>query len=440
MNAIILKKAVTELDLAHLKGSAELFTIGDDENENVTQALAVTKELNKRCSEQDIKIFPFAHSRASGCIIDSAEYGNLLNAERVFSSGIDIGNTEYTPPKFRLRRVDIVRQFVWSQVNEMGFFDDMNSDISILIVGFGTYGIEFFKTLSWFCQFSGRKFEINIIDKNPDIRSMINRHCPGLLTVSSINPDYSIGFFSGTDIIESDSLAKLLDGSTEHSARLKRTTHAIIALGNDETDTEAAIYLREMFERAASSEAYKELKKTKIYSVLYDDCLCSEDMPQSRTLINHKGTSYNINFIGGLSAKYSREVVFNDTLEMNAFKEHIGWIAEDISPKGSAAERYRNEYVEAVIDYEKFEYYRLSSISKAMYENALNTYLNTVVSDEDRKEKLKKNEHDRWTLYMCANGYVYSSTRNDLARTHYDIIHFDELSESEKRKDEYIKN
>ncbi len=36
--------------------------------------------------------------------------------------------------------------------------------LSVLIVGFGQYGIEFFKTLLWYFQFEGYTLEITIID------------------------------------------------------------------------------------------------------------------------------------------------------------------------------------------------------------------------------------------------------------------------------------
>ena len=52
-------------------------------------------------------------------------------------------------------------------------------------------------------------------------------------------------------------------------------------------------------------------------------------------------------------------------------------------------------------------------------------------------------EHRRWNAYMRAEGYIYSgstdkASRNDLAKIHPDLVPFDMLSSSEKRKDSMI--
>lgn len=421
LNAVILKRTVTELDLVHFKKPVELFLIGSDENENVTRATAITEKLNKRCSKQDMKIFAFAHSRASGRIIDSVEYGNLLNSanlSEVVSANVDF---RYRCPSFHLRRVDVYRQFVWNELPKMGFFAD-GKDISILIVGFGTYGMEFFKGASWFCQLLGRKLEINIIDKNPDIDSVLMRYCPGLPTVNEkINPDYSVECISDVDI-ETDKFDRLLRDASETGARLRRTTHVIIALGSDDADTEAAIYLRELFDRVDPLET-AEREKTQIFALLYDDHLSSGDSPQNRSLINHKKTPYNINFIGGLSAKYNHGVICNYDLEEKGLKLHLNW------------EEKESEDIQDRLLYEKFEYYRLSSMAQALYREELNEYMKAYPDDHKNDEqRLKNNEHNRWIIYMCADGYIYGERRNDRAKVHYDIVHFNDLTDSDKVK------
>lgn len=256
IKAIILKRKINELDLSRLK-HIELFLIGEDENDNINRALAITKELNESKKEdhtQTIRVFAFAHNRANGCVIDSAEYKNLLSDKSIADD--NISNETYSEPDFRLRRVDIVRQFVWNEVQQMGFFKGgCDRPLSILIVGLGTYGLEFFKTMSWFCYLYDRPLEINIIDKDPNIRSIAERNCPGLLTTADDIKNYSVEIFPDIDT-ETDSFAKLLNEAGARGKRLRRTTHAVIALGDDNTNTEAAIYLRELFDRVNPPAMY----------------------------------------------------------------------------------------------------------------------------------------------------------------------------------------
>ncbi len=284
--------------------------------------------------------------------------------------------------------------------------------------------------------------EINIIDKSPDIASRLKRNCPGLWEIGSENGGgiykyYSVELFSEINLVCTDSFSEKLNSSE----RLKRTAHAIIALGSGEADTETAIYLRELFDRVNPPKFESNTpiaENTEIYAVLYDDYLGDGKPQQSRKLINHKETPYNIRFIGGLTAKYSRDTVYSDRLESNAFKEHISWLLEDIAKLSS--EEQCKEVVEQILSYERFEYFRLSSISKALYfEKSLKPWLGDI-SDAERSEWLKNNEHNRWILYMCANGYIYSKEHSDRAKTHNDIVHFNELTENEKCKDRYANN
>lgn len=520
IGAVLLKKTITERDVIKLKAPSEIYFIGSDDNENIMRASALTEALNssvanKKTRVPKLKIFAFAHSRASGCVIDSVNYDKLLDAEEV-ANNIDIGNLNCWDPSFRLRRVDITRQFVWNEIQNMGFFDNTDRKISILIVGLGYYGLEFFKALSWFCHFDGRQLEINILDRMPDIGSKLKRYCPGLLNIDKLNPNYSLELFSGIDLSDTDNFSDIL----KSSERLKRTTRVIIALGNDELDTETAVYMRELFERinpASRSENGRQIidENTKIYAVLYDDYFNIERSQHDRRLINYKETPYNINFIGGLNSKYRTDVVYDPELEAEALNTHLFWtlnaairdiikdkeianaddpadvnaalwkkavealsaqqrdklrgslldhddpvhkkliklidscplpesanvpqtpdndrmilacLVDNILNKMSAADRqrYRLKIAEQVICYERFEYNRLSSMSKALYRANLNKHSLDDIADN--------NEHNRWMLYMCSIGYI-SGKRNDRAKTHHDIIDFNKLSENEKFKD-----
>lgn len=445
MNAIVLKRAATDLALTDLKNS-EIFLIGNDENENITQAAAITTRLNERephrKTRRKTRIFAFSHSGASGRVIDSLEYKNLPKV-RMPENNADcnrwVEKCEYPPPDFRLRRVDIVRLFVWNEVAKMGF-SEHEDDLSILIAGFGTYGLEFFKTMSWFCQLYGRRLEINIVDRAPDVGAVLNRHCPMITRLDGrLNCDYSVRCISDIDF-GTNSFSELLNYSgddadrREISERLRRTTHMIIALGDDNADIEAALYLRGLFDRIHmpkgdpfdSAEEKDYINKPWIYAVLYDDHLSSDDIINMK-LSDYKNVSYSINFIGGLSAKYSYKTVCNEELEKLASRMHLGWNNIETGKKtfeniASGANRY-----------EELEYYRLSSMAKAMY----------IIKCKDRLDRLpqvddiiSRNEHDRWTLYMCTEGYVFGK-RADRSKVHPCITIYDKVPDEYKEKDDW---
>ena len=63
-----------------------------------------------------------------------------------------------------------------------------NNTLSVVIAGMGSYGLEFFKTLIWYCQFDGYKLVLTVLDKKADtaegesdIQTIIEHQCPDLL-------------------------------------------------------------------------------------------------------------------------------------------------------------------------------------------------------------------------------------------------------------------
>lgn len=453
MNAIVLKRAVTELPLTELR-NAEVFLIGRDENENITLAADITRNLNecgKRRRNQKMRIFAFSHSWASGRVIDSLKYENLPKVKMPKDENERkkwVKARKYPPPDFRLRRVDIVRLFVWNEVAKMGF-SEYDGDVSILIAGFGAYGLEFFKTMSWFCQLYGRRLEINIVDKAADVEAILNRHCPMMTQLNGrLDIEYSVRCFPDVDF-DTDSFDRLLNyfgddpRLREISARLRRTTHAVISLGNDNADIEAALYLRRLFDRihVPSGKLFEGTAENdytnepRIYAVLYDDHLNSDDII-SMELFDYKKISYSVSFIGGLSAKYSYKTVCNEELEEKASEYHLGWNDLENNPNNfEGIEQGANKY-------EELEYFRLSSMSKALYINKNCERLDALREKfPNVKNVISRNEHDRWMLYICSEGYI-CGRRRDRAKVHPCITKFDELPKKNRRMDdctEFIK-
>lgn len=379
--------------------------------------------------------------------------------------------------------------------------------ISILIVGMGEYGKQILKTAIWFCQAEGYKLEINVIDsgvdrqgRKRDILSVLGQECPEII---SMNPNdiegdanYDIRFFDNVDCFSSnfDNLFK----SYEFGRRLKRTKMAFVATGDDDKNIEVAIMLRKLFDRL-NKVTNKDLKRIKasdmndmpiIYSIVYDDKKAenlnvNKGVEGDNYLVNYKGTPYHIRFIGSLSSQYTYDAIVEmERMEKDAFCYHIDWVKIEKNIR-DALKRKDNEAIlkrickergvesveeltwndsylygedgkfddKALADdiwnniknYMKYEYYKNSSISKAVHKNMLLTqakedfqcltpergFLCTCANCERRR----RTEHMRWNAYMRTQGYIYGSVRSDRGLVHTDLKPFDKLDVVSQYKD-----
>ncbi len=494
LNAICLKRDIAHLDFMDKKGNVELFLIGDDESENVSQAVKITNSLNKENKKFNVKVFVFSTQKSASYVVDSITYDNLLE---------QASKHDYGDCCFKLRRIDEKRQLIWNTIKDMHLYDLAKVDpetgekiISVLIVGFGSYGMEFFKTLVWYCQFEGYKLQINILDKhgrsedNDYIESVINGECPELLRVNRSDKDgeskYDIRIFSGVDVL-TDDISKLFlyddigADKREAARRIKATSLALVSLGDDDTNIEVSIRLRGLFDRINGVVAQKKSQVSwnseavQIYSVVFDDqkseTLFSECEPDSNVplLVNHRAVPYHIHFIGSMSTRFSYDNIYNAELETRAYRNHhIGWVdiekkIHDEWEKSGVADKlhpddWGYEYCntpDAIAEerkkYEKYEYYRLSSIAKELYqaEVAANTELSALATcsekDADGKVKQtcecdncirrKKSEHMRWNAYTRVMGFSYGKPRADRALLHDNLCLWSELSYFDRLKD-----
>ena len=481
INAILLKKDITHVDFFKKKGDVEIFLIGNDESENVSQAVKITKDLDQRNAKHsdkkkekhNVKVFVFSSEQSATYIIDSVKYDNLLKYA---------GERDYGEDCFKLRRIDEKQQLIWNTVPKMNLYDLATRGdriISVLIVGFGSYGMEFFKMLVWYCQFEGCKLQINIVDKRgkneagkDEIKSLIDRACPELLKKNRSAPgdaQYDIEIFSGVDALTSD-IDELILGAPHAAKRIRATDLAFVSLGDDDANIEVSIHLRSLFDRVNGICAKKNIgwkdEAVEIYSVVYDDqksgILHHEDMTdtEAHLLHNHEGVPYHIHFIGGMSSQFDYRNIYNAELEKCAYRHHIGWVdvEEKIYKASKNPESVKKlkgiEYCKTEEfqqnekrKYEKFEYYRRSSIAKELYQRAINSNPLFVAQTVCLKAKLqtcecencvrrKKSEHMRWNAYTRVIGYTYNEgLKMTRARLHNNLCVWEKLTDDDKKKD-----
>lgn len=504
LNAICMKKDISHLNISKKKGKVEIFVIGETESENIEQAIKLTEAHKTR---QNVSIYVFATTAGAGYVIDSLDKGKytldskfekrvtddprgLLYGDAWKNNRIDVDGGFY------LRRINCVDSLALHTISDKETVTAVreaakaDKTVSVLIIGMGSYGKQFFKTALWFYQLDGYKLEINIFDADTDGNDSVKKHleqeCPELISKNPCSEDgeanYDIRFFSGIDCFSSD-FDKCFD-SSESGARLKRTNLAFVMLGDDDKNIEASVMLRKLFDRKKHL-GNGDVKKASvnempiIYAVVYDDQKASNLSGHGSTLKNHKDNSYNIRFIGDRASQYSyKNILENKDIEHDAFLYHTDWLRKtaqlrhcyetdpefkkkvdanraDTNPiywgdeymfyKGADGnlDFYGAVNIKEILDiskqYVNYEYYRHSSIAKAMHKESTDEYYLSAEGHNDVCtcevcENRRKTEHMRWNAYMRTLGYV-EGKRNDRGKTHPDLCSWYDLPYLERFKD-----
>ena len=459
MNAICLKKGITFLNYCRKKGKVELFLIGEDETGNVSQAVEIVRAFKSIGQENaaNRKVFVFARSASSEYILNSLDYRDG-NACDLFAYA---NEQDYDETAFKLRRVNDIRQLVWNEVPNLRLHESARErTISVLLIGMGEYGFEFFKAILWYCQAEGWRLEVNVIDREADPEAKVRRLCPGLMDLNPCETDglahYDIRFFSGVDV-DTDALRQMIEYNGQDAEkistaeRLRRTTTAIVALGDDDRNIEASVYLRQTFDRvhhvdgASAQVISAQDERPQIYSIVYNEK--KADILQgdgAGHLTDHKKIPYHINFFGSISDQYAYKNVYPAEKEREAFLQHMGWKEAD-SRLSPASDRV----IEGIGQFERFEYYRLSSVAREMYiripeqsgdrryrpDSSLCRSCSKYRAGDCKNAFGELSEHMRWCVYMLVNGYMNGNSRADRAKLHTDIRRCSELAPEELQKD-----
>ncbi len=505
---VLVKKDISRINLKNKFRRVEVFLIGDNESENVTQAIHLT---NKYKNKSNFAIFVYASSEGSGHIIDSLEKGTKLVSKKILKQiskdPCGILNGDYdslfekngigTRDTFYIKRIDPIEMLVTDMLSheERGLASKIMEKsavtgvISLTIVGMGLYGKQILKTAVWFFQKLGYKLEINVFDDTARSFEEIGQECPEFL---SVNPSdrigdacYDIKFFSGINCFSS-AFDECFEG--EYKERLKRTQAVFVTLGNDDMNIEASIMIRKLFDRVKgiNKNTFKQAKKNAsltedpiIYSVVYDDK--KSEMLESASenkFRNYKDEDYKICFVGKLSDQYSYATIERIIdIENRAIAYHLEWARLEAKLREfyNSDEAFKNFYEKnggknewndgyfyysktdeegnEVPDYDgkakpdvirdeilkffKFEYFRHSSMAKALHKKVMNPKPegHSLICDCKECDTCRISEHMRWNAYMRSVGYINGSVRADRAKVHTDIVLWDELFISEKYKD-----
>lgn len=426
LGAVCLKKDVTEIGYDLKKSRVQkIYLIGDDEDENIQQALTlINYHAGKKTDSEKLEFYVFSNSAESEALLTSV-----------------YNKSEKLPQKMKIRRINENRALALQELQDNPIFEgaieeDGVKKIGLVLVGLGGYGTELLKAFSWCSQMAGYQFTLHVFDKEHGTER-IRAIAPGLLSFNNndvpLEAHYNIVFHDCVDVYS--------DLFVQELKKIKGITRIYVSLGDDEMNIETAMRVRSALE--TTRKWHPEIPQPPIFTIVYSssktDSLSlaeSEESAEVRYgLKNMEGKPYNVFFIGALKTRYTLKNVERAELEDKAMPFHLDWIDRD-----SAVTEEERKAVEDLIRGEKakyfqFEYYRNSSMAKAVHFDLRKTYAQ-LTGTEERQKTLQIYEHMRWNTYMRADGYTYApAPKNHIAKTHQDLVAFDKLSKREQEKD-----
>ena len=476
IGAICLQKDITDVYLKDPKNKQmlrKLYLISLDENENTSKAMQLIAQCHKDYNNDTTHIYVFANSDESGILLDSV-VTKLSNPEK---------KDEKQPASqfnIKVRRVNEKRNLVWNTLRlsekDLGLelsgsihsgvtyeqvplifsrakekdaelkddtkLKDGEKLIEVLIVGMGQYGTELLKTICWYCQMPGYRLHVHVFDGLANCEGKVQSIAPDFVRKNHVPAEeeaageayYDIDFCNEKIDVREASFAKKIEKLTDISL-------AFVTLGNDNINIDTAIKLRRLFGKIHAKEGFKV---PPILTVVYDSEK-AENLEYGKQLKNDsRDGDYNIRFIGDVKHSYSPRNIEQSELESIGLACHMHWAeinnkqSEDKEKKRPTLQDLKANWQQMEKDYNTYEYNRRSSMAQAMHLMARKLVCNS--SDE---ETLKRNEHNRWNVYVRADGYTVSPEiaknvrlkKDTIAKIHPDLVTFAELPDETKAKD-----
>ena len=411
LGAILFYKDIEAFTIAgrYNKKKINIYLISEDENSKISQA----NHIMKNYDFPGIELYVFSESTQSQMILRDKKVKNL----RVVRVN-DIRTLIYhNLDTFGMRLFD--KAYTYNKNGENG-----SCTISAVIIGFGRYGKEMLKALTWFCQYPKFNLVIDVFDSDGNAEDYYKFHFPGIAERSgnffSGEDNYTIRFHSGINI----NSPKFND---EFNA-IESPTYVFVCLGTDEDNINAAINVRSLCKKRGLSNECVDIE-TVVYnsnsaelmsctwepdktpSPMYETAEKAKEAMKAKANPYDKSadaptepaskddnTKYGIHIIGDLDSFYSYSTVIDPKWEeegkmanrryflQKARAEKIQAEREAKARAASGEEAFpsltENEKLtpeelkrkraahdaEADVQFWQFEYYYRSSVSKAIHE------------------------------------------------------------------------
>ncbi|MBR1747381.1 MAG: hypothetical protein IJ735_04135 [Clostridia bacterium] len=446
IGAICTKRDVTQIWLP--SGRTKVFLIGEDQKENLEQALVLFNRKKKDVFRKRRRLIPRKmraelprvgnRERKWIEVVDNWRELYVFNSSKMGEAVIEsvVNDTKIADSGWSLiRRVDenanLCRITFLSEKSSLaGFFRDKkkSSDgkkrVSTVIVGLGSYGAELAKTICWLGMLPDYEIKVTVFEKDEQRIEAFRRSAPALFK-PSYGPAQILPYI--LDLVPCDVKSPEFEDELN---KIGPVTDVFVTLGDDADNVAIALEMRKHFRKIQST--------ANIYAVVFNRM---KQFPEDiKITYKNKGSvvseSYGVTLIGSMKEVYSVENIEQRSLEIKAKRSHINWTMYDAFKAGDDkyfTDAFRDEAGEW---FNKNEYSRVSSIARVMHENEMKKlgYTGYGMDDMDKRAKY---EHDRWTVYMYAQGYEFGGPgrKDHIAKTHYDLIPRDKLDEEEKKKD-----
>ena len=403
--------------------------------------------------------------RHAEVVVKNFDYKNV--ELRIFSSNIrsELLIASFDTKKMRAIRVDDIQTLVYHNLYTNGkmLFEkareipgEKDKVISAVIVGLGQYGKEMLKALTWFCQLDGYKLKITAFDSDEHAEEKFKFKCPELMA-----PNYNGNYENNGEPRYEIKIHGGIDASTpefkKHLEEIKDATYIFVCLGDDETNLKTAVDVRTICESIQYLGDAKH--KPNIETVIYDSRLASSIRTswdaiaanEKKGVLNHKKSAYNILVTGDLDSFYSVSTLVDSKLIEAGYKIHHGYTLKYAKDDFELAKKEKNP-IKATKEllkrlekssrrsFWKYEYNHNSSIARAIHRQLridMGQYPdinNWDELDHDEKVVIANPEHIRWSAYMRSKGYC-KGERNDLGKTHNNLVPTDQLNDDDLEKD-----
>ena len=383
------KLDITDINFKRWLKRANIYfvLIGEDEDEKITQAASLVEKYK---GLPNVSIY---------MISDREEVEALYAESSVKFFRIDTSK-------------DLISQWLFSEGHvlfEGAAGEEGNKTVSAVVVGLGSYGTNMVKSLSWYLQMDGYKSQINVFDVNPKAEDLFRAKCPELLDErlnGKENPEgeaqYDIRIHSGVDALGYSFYEEL--------KKIGPITYVFVSAGSDSLNVKVARQIRSWLER--------EGMHPRITTVSYNDELCEL---YNGMMTNDAKTPYDIQFVGNVAQRFSRDVIFHTELQELAEQLHL--------LNGNR----KQEYWCSAYSYE-------SSCASVIHMKARKECgipgADKDVADmtEEEKKIISILEHKRWNMYTRSVGYVLGEKRDHLKKTHDCLVPFDDLVAVSKKR------
>lgn len=421
LNAWFVKRDILSVKLWLKKyiNICSFYITGSDETENIRHSVEL---IRKYKSYKKSELYLFSEKPEFETILDGEDFGNM-----------------------KVRCINICKSTIINHLYDKGpklFFNGFKFDyekyisepikeINTAIIGIGGYGKEMLKVLAWYCQIPGYKISITGYDIKDTVEDELKAEAPDLISKEYCdyvqgNGCYDINIVGGVDVKLNSFLEKL---------KAQKPEYIFISLGDDSLNMSVAMKLRSYLLKCLNDS------DVIIETIIHDDNKCKK-MNGLNCYPLHKenqgngkieSNNYDIKCFGNISAIYSLDNIENRNLNEAGIKSNREWES-------------KSNFEKADTDYWKYSYNRNSSIANACHRNLRDKinlpYTEKVDSNTTKnlsatvKESMGQiTEHSRWNVYMRSIGYTYGPIRNNIAKTHNDLVPFDELPQEERKKD-----